>query len=115
MPQNRFRQIKSFIRFDCRSTRSERIKKDKFCMMSWVLSRFVENCQKAFIPDVLLTVDEQLFPTKARCRFTQFMPNKPDKFRIKFWILAKLNSKYCLNLNRILAKMKKELVFLGHM
>jgi len=24
--------------------------KDKFCMMSWVLSRFVENCQKSFIP-----------------------------------------------------------------
>ena len=84
MPQNHFRQIKSFIRFDCQNTRSERIKEDKFCMMSWVLSRFVENCQKTFIPDVSLTVDEQLFPTKARCRFTQFMPNKPDKFEIKF-------------------------------
>jgi len=94
MSRNRFRQIKTFMRFDCRTTRSERIKDDKFCMTSQVLSRFVENSQKAYIPEVSLTVDEQLFPTKARCRFTQFMPNKPDKFGIKFWILAELNSKY---------------------
>lgn len=45
-----------------------------------------------------MTIDEQLFPTKARCKFTQYMPNKPDKFGIKFWILAELNSKYCLNI-----------------
>jgi len=113
MPRNRFRQIKSFIRFDCRSTRSERIKEDKFCMMSWVLSRFVENCQKAFIPDVSLTVDEQLFPTKARCRFTQYMPNKPDKFGIKFWILAELSSKYCLNLKPYLGKDEERVTSLG--
>jgi len=104
MPRNRFRQIKKFIRFDCRTTRNERIKNDKFCMMSWVLSRFVENSQKSYVPEVSLTVDEQLFPTKARCRFTQFMPNKPDKFGIKFWILAELNSKYCLNLKPYLGK-----------
>jgi len=56
--------------------------------MSRVLARFVENSQKAYIPEVSLTVDEQQFPTKARCRFTQFMHNKPDKYGIKFWILA---------------------------
>jgi len=113
MPRNRFRQIKSFIRFDCRTTLSERIKEDKFCMISQVLSRFVENCQKAFIPDVSLTVDEQLFPTKARCRFTQFMPNKPDKFCIKFWILAELNFKYCLNLKPYLGKDEERVTSLG--
>ena len=113
MPRNRFRQIKSFIRFDCRTTRSERIQEDKFCMISWVLSRFVDNCQKAFIPDVSLTVDEQLFPTKARCRFTQFMLNKPDKFGMKFWILAELNSKYCLNLKPYLGKDEERVTSLG--
>ena len=82
-------------------------------MISWVLSRFVDNCQKAFIPDVSLTVDEQLFPTKARCRFTQFMPNKPDKFGIKFWILAELNSKYCLNLKPYLGKHEERVTSLG--
>jgi len=108
MSRNRFRQIKTFMRFDCRTTRSERIKDDKFCIMSRVL-----YSQKAYIPEVSLTVDEQLFPTKARCRFTQFMPNKPDKFGIKFWILAELNSKYCLNKKPYLGKDDQRVAPLG--
>jgi len=63
--------------------------------------------------DVSLTVDEQLFPTKARCRFTQFMPNKPDKFGITFLILAELNSKYCLNVKQYLDKDDERVVSLG--
>lgn len=78
-----------------------------------MLSRFVENCQKAFIPDVPLIVDEQLFPIKARCRFAQFMLNKPDKFGVKFWILAELNSKYCLNLKPYLGKDEERVTSLG--
>ena len=48
-------------------------------------------------------MDEQLFPTKAHCRFTQYMANKPYKFGIKFWIAVDLESKYVLN-----AKMKPD-------
>ena len=44
-----------------------------------------------------LTVDEQLFPTKVRCKFTQYIPSKPDKFGIKFWIASDTNSKYIIN------------------
>ena len=42
-------------------------------------------------------LDEQLFPTKTHCRFTQYMASKPDKFDIKFWIAVDLESKYILN------------------
>jgi Transposase IS4 len=80
MARNRFSEIKKYSRFDVRSTRSERMKQDKFCMISFILNRFAENSQKSFIPTESLTVDEQLFPTKARCRFMQYMPNKTDKF-----------------------------------
>ncbi|KAF2879644.1 hypothetical protein ILUMI_26526 [Ignelater luminosus] len=44
-----------------------------------------------------ITVDEQLFWTKVRCRFAQYMSNKPDKFGIKFWIAVDAKSKYVLN------------------
>ncbi|KAF2886752.1 hypothetical protein ILUMI_19418 [Ignelater luminosus] len=44
-----------------------------------------------------VTVDEQLFPSKARCNFTQFIANKPNKFGIKFWMLADVKSKYMCN------------------
>ena len=87
-------EIKKFLRFDMRNTRSERLQDDKFCLMSFVLSRFVSKSQRSYNPQESLTIDEQLFPTKARCRFTQYMPNKPDKFGIKFWVLADLKAKY---------------------
>ncbi|GFR05708.1 DDE_Tnp_1_7 domain-containing protein [Trichonephila clavata] len=44
-----------------------------------------------------ITIDEQLFPYKARCRFMQYMPSKPDKFGIKFWLAADVDSKCVLN------------------
>ncbi|GFX00747.1 piggyBac transposable element-derived 4-like protein [Trichonephila clavipes] len=44
-----------------------------------------------------LTIDERLFPSKARCCFTQCMPSKPDKFGIKFWLAADVDSKYVFN------------------
>ncbi|CAD1476173.1 unnamed protein product, partial [Heterotrigona itama] len=29
-----------------------------------------------------ITIDKRLFPSKARCRFIQYLPNKSDKFGI---------------------------------
>lgn len=58
---------------------------------------FVKNCRACFKPGANVTVDEQLFPTKARCKFTQYMANKPDKFGIKFWLAADVDTKYLLN------------------
>ena len=59
---------------------------DKFCLVSSQWNSFIENCQKAYVPGPYITIDEQLLPCKARCRFIQYMPNKPDKFGIKFWM-----------------------------
>ncbi|KAF2883531.1 hypothetical protein ILUMI_22647 [Ignelater luminosus] len=53
-----------------------------------------------------ITVDEQLFPTKVRCGFTQYMSNKPNKFGIKFWIAVDTKSKYVLNAFPYLGKDK---------
>lgn len=42
-------------------------------------------------------MDEQLFPSRTRCPYLQYMPNKPDKFGIKFWLLADVETKYLCN------------------
>ena len=34
---------------------------------------------------------------KTRCPFLQFMPQKPDKFGAKFWVLADAESRYVFN------------------
>ena len=55
------------------------------------------NCKRNYNASINLTVDEQLFSTKARCKFTQYMPSKPGKFGIKFWILSDAVHPYVLN------------------
>ena len=50
-----------------------------------------KNC---YIPGQNITIDEQLFPTKARCKFTQYMPNK--KFYIQFWLACDLKRKFII-------------------
>ena len=97
MPRNRFREILRFIRFDDRRTRATRLVDDKFALFSYIWNCFISNCKSAYVPEENLTIDEQLFPTKSRCRFTQYMPNKPGKFGIKFWLMHEVNSKYLVN------------------
>ena len=41
-------------------------------------------------------IDEPLFLLKSRCRFTQCMPNKPNKFNIKFWLAVDVECNYFL-------------------
>ncbi|CAK6973186.1 piggyBac transposable element-derived protein 4-like [Scomber scombrus] len=96
MPRSRYRDIMRYMRFD-KESRCFFLSGDKFTLMSEVWGKFVENCIACYKPGANITVDEQLFPTKAWCRFTQYMANKPDKFGIKFWIAADVESKYMLN------------------
>jgi hypothetical protein len=73
------------------------LQSDKFALASEVWQRFNDNCFLCYRPGENLTADEQLFPSKARCRFTQYMANKPDKFGIKFWMLVDNDTKYICN------------------
>ena len=49
------------------------------------------------MPSEQLTTDEQLLPSKSRCPFTQFLPNKPDKYGIKFFLLVDVKTKFLSN------------------
>ena len=97
MSRDRFKSIMRYLRFDDKNTREARKVEDKFAAMSGIWNQFTANCQSCFVPGVNITVDEQLFPSKARCGFTQYMASKPDKFGIKFWVAADLETKYFLN------------------
>ena len=104
MSRNRCREIMRFLRFDLRSTRSACLQTDKFALISDIWNRFVDNSISCYKPGENITIDEQLFPTKSCCRFTQYMPNKPDKFGIKFWLAVDVESKYILNAISYLGK-----------
>ena len=97
MARNRFIAIMKHMRFDEKSRRRDRLRMDKFCHVSEIWNAFIENCQRCYIPDPNLTIDEQLFPCKSRCPFTQFMASKPDKYGIKFWMLTDSKNSYLFN------------------
>ena len=95
--RDRYKELMKHLRFDNFSTRSQRRQTDKLFMISEIWNAFIENCKKCYVPSCDLTIDEQLFPCKTRCPFIQYMPNKLDKFGIKFWLLADVRSKYLCN------------------
>ena len=97
MTRDRFSDILRFLRFHIKSERKDRLQTDKFALASEIWNRFIANCNMAYNPYGYLTADEQLLPCKARCRFIQYMANKPDKFGLKFWLLVDTETKYLCN------------------
>ncbi|CAL9702363.1 unnamed protein product [Knipowitschia caucasica] len=104
MSRNRFQNIMQHLRFDDKFTREDRAKTDKFAAMSDVWGSFVTNCLTLYNPGRHITIDEQLFPSKTRCCFLQYIATKPDKFGIKFWVACDLKSKYICNVFPYLGK-----------
>lgn len=97
MSRNRFREIMKYLRFDHKSSRRQRLNEDKFAMISEIWYEFITNVQACYIPGPYITIDEQLFPSKCRCRFTQFMSSKPDKYGQKFWMAVDKDANYIIN------------------
>ena len=93
MARNFFREILQFWRFDVHRTRSVRLQTET----SVLWNRFVDNSISCHKPGANITIGKQLFSTKARCRFTKYIPKKPDKFGIKFWLAVNVETKYILN------------------
>jgi hypothetical protein len=97
MGRSRFEKIISSLRFDDKTTREERKGKDKFAAIREVWSDFQDNLQKCFTPGSYVTIDEQLLSFKGKCPFRQYMPKKPDKYGLKFWLCVDVQSYYVFN------------------
>ena len=88
MPRDRFIKILKYLRFDDKPNRRTGSDRNQFAPIRDVLVKFASMFQTKYKCNFSLTVDEQLMPVKSRCPFITFMPNKPDKYGIKFWVLA---------------------------
>ena len=100
-------EVNRFPKFDHKGQRSQRLTTNKFVHIRETLEDFVSNCQYNYVPEWSLTIDEQLFPMINRCPFIVFVPNKPDKFGMKFWVLAEVKLKYVCNLLSYLGALEK--------
>ena len=85
MSRDYFLKILKFLRFDDKLNRVKSGRgAEKFATIRQVFEHFANFCQKKYTYKLSLTVDEQLMLLKSRCSFVTFMPNKPDKYGVKF-------------------------------
>lgn len=83
MTQKRFKDLLSVLRFDDADTRVARAATDKLAPIRELWEMLLFRLKVVYRPSEFLTVDEQLYPTRARCPIRQFMPSKPGKYGIK--------------------------------
>ena len=105
MSLNRFKEIQSSLRFDNPETRQSRQRNDKLAAIRLILDSFTQNSQKCYMPgEAGVTIDEQLYPFRGRCRFIQYIPSKPAKYGLKFWALNDSATSYCWNIEMYTGK-----------
>ena len=97
MSRDTFLLILRYIRFDDKEKRRRGEHQDKFQHIRQIWETTVENFRKCYFRQENATIDEQLFPCRARCPFIQYMPQKPAKFGIKFWLMCDAGNFYVLN------------------
>ena len=88
MSLRRFKFLLQCIRFDDKTTRSEKLKSDKLAPIREIFQIFVNNCQNSYSISEYATVDEMLAGFRGRCSFRQYIPSKPDKYGIKLFALV---------------------------
>ncbi|XP_038045139.1 piggyBac transposable element-derived protein 4-like [Patiria miniata] len=106
MTGTRFQDILTLLRFDDKRTREGRKKNDKFAPIRGIFDDFAESCRRHYSAGEFITVDEQLVAFRGRCPFRQYMPKKPAKYGIKFWLCVDVDmcSHYVLNIFPYLGK-----------
>ena len=98
MTLSRFKLLRRHLRFDNRATRNARLQRDKLAAVRLLLDGLTNNSQKCYFPGPAITIDEQLYPYRGRCKFVQYIPSKPAKYGLKFWSLNDSQTAYCWNL-----------------
>ena len=85
-----------FCCFDDVQSRDAR-KIDRFGHIREVWHIFNNRCRQLYGLGPHVTIDEMLQKFRGRCKFRQYMPSKPGRYGIKYWILAAAENHYCYN------------------
>lgn len=68
-----FKEIGGFARFDDIRTWEVRFKTEKFAMVSYIWNQFLQQYRNCIVPDINVTIDEQLIAIRGRCGLAQYM------------------------------------------
>lgn len=104
MPKNTFMAIQKIIRFDDVLSRRQQRSTDKFAPIRELWTKWEQILPMAYNPHSCVTVDEQLLGFHGRCKFRQYMPSKPERYGLKFWLLVCSESCYIWKIQPYLGK-----------
>jgi hypothetical protein len=74
---------------------------DKIRQVRWLVEEIRSACMKEWSLGKFVTIDEMMVRYKGSyCPVRQYIPKKPEKWGIKFWVLADASSKfiYCFDI-----------------
>lgn len=97
MSKERFEFIVRSLRMDDKTLRPTLRSNDAFVPARNIWEVFIKQCQMNYIPGSEVTIDEQLLGFRGRCPFRMYIPNKPDKYGIKFPMMCDATSKYMID------------------
>lgn len=88
MSKGTYLRITRIIRFDNVLSRrqNKNANKDKLAPIRDLWNIWSSSLADCYNPHECVTIDEQLLGFHGRCPFRQYMPKKPEKYGIKFWV-----------------------------
>lgn len=98
MSERRFHTLVRAIRFDERRTRDERKKLDNLSPIRDIFDEFDTQCNSSYTPGAYVTLDEMLEAFRGKCKFRQYISNKPDKYGVKIYALVDARSFYTIKM-----------------
>lgn len=95
MPRDRFKDIRSSIRFTFQISDEVQPKEhDPLWHSRTLLTDFLQRCQQVAVPLYATSLDENSCRTKARTKAKSYLPTKPDKFAIRFYCVVDWKTLY---------------------
>lgn len=104
MSKERFEFIVRCLRMDDKTLRPTLRPNDAFVPARNVWELFIQQCRINYNPGSEVTIDEQFLGFRGRCPFRIYIPNKPDKYGIKFPMMCDATSKYMIDADPYIGK-----------
>lgn len=98
MNQRRFYFLLRALRFDDYRDRRVRSALDNLAPIRKVFDEFTSRCQNNYQIGEYATIDEMLEGFRGRCKFRQYIGNKPNKYGIKIYSLTDSRMFYTANM-----------------
>ncbi|XP_044742586.1 piggyBac transposable element-derived protein 4-like [Chrysoperla carnea] len=98
MSLQRFNLLLRALRFDDFNSREERKAFDNLAPIRKFSDDFIDRCQNLYTPGKFLTIDEMLESFRGRCKFRQYIANKPAKYGIKIYSLVDSKTFYTVKM-----------------